>query len=64
MQDTQGKWVQSLDWEDALEEKNGNPLQYSCLRNPIDKGAWQATVHRVSKSQTQLKRLNTHTQDK
>ena len=30
----------------------GNPLQYSCLENPMDSGAWQATVHRVTKSQT------------
>ena len=29
---------------------NGNPLQYSCLENPMDRGAWQATVHRVSES--------------
>ena len=29
---------------------NGNPLQYSCLENSMDKGAWQATVHRVAKS--------------
>ena len=29
---------------------NGNPLQYSCLENPRDKGAWQATVHRLAKS--------------
>ena len=34
---------------------HGNPLQYSCLENPIDRGAWQAAVHRVSPSQTQLK---------
>ena len=34
----------------------GNLLQYSCLENPMDRGAWQATVYRVSKSQTQLKR--------
>ena len=34
---------------------NGNPLQYSCLKNPNDRGAWQATVHRAAKSQTQLK---------
>ena len=34
--------------------KNGNPLQYSCLENPMDKGAWWATVHRVTKSWTQL----------
>ena len=33
-------------------EGNGNPLQYSCLENPIDSGAWQATVHGVAKSQT------------
>ena len=33
-------------------EGNGNPLQYSCLENPMDGGAWQATVQRVSKSQT------------
>ena len=32
-------------------EENGNPLQYSCLENPMDRGAWQATVHRVAKSQ-------------
>ena len=31
---------------------NGNPLQYSCLENPTDRGAWWATVHRVAKSQT------------
>ena len=31
---------------------HGNPLQYSSLENPMDKGVWQATVHRVSKSQT------------
>ena len=35
-------------------EGNGNPFQYSCLENPMDGGAWQATVHRVVKSQTQL----------
>ena len=32
-------------------EGNGNPLQYSCLENSMDKGAWQATVHGVAKSQ-------------
>ena len=35
-------------------EGNGNPLQYSCLGNPKDRGAWWATVHRVTKSQTRL----------
>ena len=34
---------------------NGNPLQHTCLKNPMDRGAWQATVHGVSKSQTWLK---------
>ena len=33
-------------------EGNGNPLQYPCLENPMDRGAWQATVHVVTKSQT------------
>ena len=35
-------------------EGNGNPLQYSCLENPIDGGAWEAAVHGVAKSQTRL----------
>ena len=35
-------------------EGNDNPLQYSCLENPMDRGAWQATVQGVTKSQTQL----------
>ena len=34
---------------------NGNPLQYSCPENPMDRGAWWATVHRVTESWTQLK---------
>ena len=38
-----------------------NPLQYSYLENPMDRGAWQATVHRIAKSQTPLKRLSTRT---
>ena len=36
-------------------EGNGNPLQYPCLENPMDRGAWQATVHGVAKSQTRLR---------
>ena len=39
--------------------KHGNPLQYSCLENPMDRGAWWATVQRVTKSQTRLKNLIT-----
>ena len=39
---------------------HGNPLQYSCLENPTDRGAWQATVHGIAKSQTSLKQFITH----
>ena len=39
---------------------HGNPLQYYCLENPTDRGAWQATVHRVAKSQTRVKRCSMH----
>ena len=35
-------------------EVNGNPLQYSCLENPMDRGAWWATIHGVTKNQIQL----------
>ena len=38
---------------------HGNPLQYFCLENPMDSGAWQAAVHRVAQSRTRLKRLST-----
>ena len=38
-----------------------NPLQNSCLENPMDRGAWWATVHSVAKSQTRLKQLRVHT---
>ena len=41
---------------------NGNPLQYSCLEKPMDRGAWQATVHRIEKSQIQLKQFSTEGQ--
>ena len=37
---------------------NGNPLQYSCLENPMDRGAWWATVHGVTQSRTRLKQLS------
>ena len=46
MKETQ---VRSLDPEDPPVEGNCNLLQYSCLESPMDKGAWQATVHGVSK---------------
>ena len=41
-------------WGRSRGEGNGSPLQYSCLRNPKDRGAWWATVHGVPKSQTRL----------
>jgi len=39
---------------------HGNPLQYSCLENPMDRGTWWAAVHKVAKSRTLLKQLSTH----
>ena len=42
-------------------ERHGNPLQYSCLENPLDIRAWWAAVHRVTQSWTGLKRLTMHT---
>ena len=44
-------------WGRAPGEGNGYPLLYSCLKNPMDRGAWQAIVHRVTKSWTQLSHL-------
>ena len=65
---SQGKNAEVIDWpfpapvdhvlselSTMTGEGNGNPLQYSCLENPMDRGAWQATVHRVATSQTGLK---------
>ena len=49
MQETQ---VRSLSGEDSPGGKNGNLFQYSCLENPMDRGAQQATVHRVAESDT------------
>ena len=43
--------VQFLGREDPPRDRNGSPLQYSCLENPTDREAWQATVHGVAKSQ-------------
>ena len=43
-----------------LGEGNGNPLQYSCLESPVDRGAWWAAVHEVTQSQTQVKWLSMH----
>ena len=43
----------------SLGEGHGDPFQYSCLENPMNKGAWRATAHRVAQSHTRLKRLST-----
>ena len=54
MQETQEMWAQPLGLKDAPEEENGNLLQYSCLKSPMDRGIWQDTVHGVTESGTQL----------
>ena len=46
-------WVQSLGWENPMEEGMATRSSFLTWRIPIDRGAWQATVHRVSKSSTQ-----------
>ena len=51
MQETQ---LRSLGWEDPLEEETQSTLQYPCLGNPMDRGAWRATVCRVTKNRAQL----------
>ena len=59
-------WLQRRRWRSIPGSEispgggHGNPLQCSCLGNPKDRGAWRATVHRVSKSRTWLKWLNIH----
>ena len=48
-------WVRKIPWRRAWQ-----PFQYSCLENPVDRGAWWATVHSIAKSQTRQKRLSRH----
>ena len=48
----QGAWVQSLGWEDPLKEGMATHSRILAWRIPMDRGAWQATVHGVAKSQT------------
>ena len=48
MQEMQETQVESLGQKDPLEEENGKPLQYSCLGNPVDRGALWATAHGVA----------------
>ena len=52
MQETQ---IQSLGWEDSLEKGMAHPLQYFCLEDSMDRGAWRAAGHGVTKSQTRLR---------
>ena len=49
-------------WGRSPEGGNGDPFQYSCLENPMDRGAWRATVHGVAKSRTRLSDLAQHAQ--
>ena len=44
--------VKSLGWDDYLGEGSGYPLQYSCLENSMDRGVWQAIVHKIAESDT------------
>ena len=53
-------WVQPLDWEDPLEEGMATHFRILAWRIPMDRGPWQAAVHRVAKSQTPLKQLSMH----
>ena len=58
-------WVRSLGWEDPLEEGMATYSSILTWRIPMDKGAWWATVHRVTTSRTRLKQLSTaqHSRD-
>ena len=49
MQELQETWVLFLAWEEPLESGHGNSLQYSCLKNSMDRGTWQATAEGVTK---------------
>ena len=54
MQEMKEKQIGSLGWEDPPGGRNGNPIQYSCLENPMDRGAWQAAVHGVLSHETEM----------
>ena len=54
MQETHEAWVPSLDWEDPLEEGTATHSSILVWRISMDRGDWQATVHGVAESQTQL----------
>ena len=61
MQETQEMWVPSLGQEDPLEESMATHSSILAWRVPMDRGAWRATVHRVTQSWTGLKRRGMHT---
>ena len=52
--------VRSLGGEEPLEKGNGNPLQYPCLGDPMDRGAWWTTVHGVAEESDMTERLNSN----
>ena len=58
MQEPQETWVQSLGQEDPLEKEMATHSSILAWENPMDRGAWQATVHGIGKSQTRLKQLS------
>ena len=60
MKHSESKWKVSQNLVHFIGEGHGNPLQYSCLENPVDRRAWWAAVHRAAQSQTRLKRLSMH----
>ena len=60
MQEPQETWVRSLGWEDPLEESTTTHSSILFWRIPMDRGAWQATVHGVRKSQTRLRTEDMH----
>ena len=64
VQELEEMWAQLLGWEDSLEKDKATqfaPLQFACLENPTDRGAWWSTVHKVTKHWTWLKWLGVHT---
>ena len=60
MQEAKETWVRSLGQEDLLEEGMATHSSFLAWRIPMDRGPWQAAVHRVAKSQTPLKQLSMH----
>ena len=53
-------WVQSLGFGRSPRGGHGDPLQYSCLENSMNRGSWWGTVHRVAKNWTWMKHLSRH----